>query len=96
MPQHKLESVVEMAAKAKALRRDILLQVYKAQSGHPGGSLSWIDIGVALYYHEMTLFPEDPANPARDRFVLSAEVNREHLAKLHGQRRQQRRIAFDL
>ncbi|HJV49613.1 MAG TPA: transketolase [Geothrix sp.] len=71
MPQQKLESVVDMAAKAKALRRDILLQVYKAQSGHPGGSLSWIDFGVALYYHEMTVFPEDPANPKRDRFVLS-------------------------
>ncbi|MFN7959143.1 MAG: transketolase [Holophagaceae bacterium] len=71
MPQQKLESVVDMAAKAKALRRDILLQVYKAQSGHPGGSLSWIDIGVALYYHEMTVFPENPADPARDRFVLS-------------------------
>ena len=71
MPQQKLESVVDLAAKAKALRRDVLLQVYKAQSGHPGGSLSWIDFGVALYYHEMTVFPEDPANPARDRFVLS-------------------------
>ena len=71
MPQQKLESVVALAAKAKALRRDVLLQVYKAQSGHPGGSLSWMDIGVALYYHVMTVFPEDPANPARDRFVLS-------------------------
>ncbi|MBK7294219.1 MAG: transketolase [Holophagaceae bacterium] len=66
-----MESVAEMAAKAKAVRRDVLLQVYKAQSGHPGGSLSWTDIGVALYYHEMTVFPEDPTNPARDRFVLS-------------------------
>ena len=37
MPQLKLESVAEMAAKAKAVRRDVLLQVYKAQSGHPGG-----------------------------------------------------------
>lgn len=71
MPQQKLESVVDLAAKAKALRRDVLLQVYKAQSGHPGGSLSWIDFGVALYYHEMTVFPEDPAHPGRDRFVLS-------------------------
>ena len=71
MPQQKLESVVELAAKAKAIRRDALLQVFKAQSGHPGGSLSWVDIGVALYYHEMAVFPEDPTNPARDRFVLS-------------------------
>ena len=71
MPQQKLDSVVELAAKARAIRRDALLQVFKAQSGHPGGSLSWVDIGVALYYHEMAVFPEDPTNPARDRFVLS-------------------------
>lgn len=71
MPQERLETVEELAHKAKALRRDILLQIYKAQSGHPGGSLSWIDIGVALYYHEMTVFPEDPTDPERDRFVLS-------------------------
>ena len=32
MPQQKLESVVDLAAKAKAVRRDVLLQVYKAQS----------------------------------------------------------------
>ena len=71
MPQQKLDSVEALAAKAKGIRRDALLQVFKAQSGHPGGSLSWADLGVALYYHEMTVFPEDPANPARDRFVLS-------------------------
>ena len=47
MPQLKLETVVELATKAKALRRDVLLQIYKAQSGHPGGSLSWIEIGRA-------------------------------------------------
>ena len=31
MPQQKLESAVQLAAKAKAVRRDVLLQVYKAQ-----------------------------------------------------------------
>ena len=71
MPQQKLESVEALVAKARELRKDILLQVFKAQSGHPGGSLSWIDIGTALYFHEMTVFPEDPSNPERDRFVLS-------------------------
>lgn len=71
MPQQKLDSVEALAAKAKGIRRDALLQVFKAQSGHPGGSLSWADLGVALYYHEMTVFPEDPAAPGRDRFVLS-------------------------
>lgn len=43
----------------------------KAQSGHPGGSLSAADILSVLYFHEMNIKPEDPAWPERDRFVLS-------------------------
>ena len=35
---------------AKEVRKDILLQVYTAQSGHPGGSLSCADILVAIYF----------------------------------------------
>jgi transketolase len=39
--------------------------------GHIGGSLSCVDILVALYFHTMNYDPEDPSNPTRDRFVLS-------------------------
>ena len=34
--------------KAKQLRIDIINELYEAQSGHPGGSLSCIDTLIAL------------------------------------------------
>jgi transketolase len=43
----------------------------KAQSGHPGGSLSAIDLITALFFHEMQMDPSDAAWENRDRFVLS-------------------------
>jgi transketolase len=43
----------------------------KAQSGHPGGSLSAIDLITALFFHEMQMDPTDAAWEDRDRFVLS-------------------------
>lgn len=43
----------------------------KAGSGHPGGSLSAIEILTALYFYEMNIDPNNPDMPDRDRFVLS-------------------------
>lgn len=45
--------------------------IHRAGGGHTGGSLSSIDILVALYFRVMRLKPEDPLAPDRDRFVLS-------------------------
>ena len=42
-----------------------------AGCGHPGGSLSCADVLTYLYYREMRVDPEQPQDPARDRFVLS-------------------------
>ena len=36
---------------ANEVRKDILLEVYNAQSGHPGGALSCADILTAIYFH---------------------------------------------
>ena len=57
--------------KAKELRKMVLTMIYKAQSGHPGGSLSSADIMVALYFHSMNVDPKNPKWEDRDRFVLS-------------------------
>ena len=43
----------------------------KAGSGHPGGSLSCIDILTALFFNEMNVDPKNPTWSERDRFVLS-------------------------
>lgn len=45
--------------------------VYQASSGHPGGSLSCMDLLTALYFAEMRIDPQTPKNESRDRFVMS-------------------------
>ncbi len=67
----KKDLVLELKQKAKDLRKEILTMVYKAQSGHPGGSLSEIDILVALYNYKLRIDPKNPKWEDRDRFVLS-------------------------
>jgi transketolase len=42
-----------------------------AKSGHPGGSLSAVEILVELYFNQMRIDPRNPALPDRDRFILS-------------------------
>ena len=42
----------ELKKIAKEVRKDILLQIYSAQSGHPGGALSCTDILTAIYFEE--------------------------------------------
>ena len=56
---------------ARQLRLDTINELYEAQSGHPGGSLSCMDILVALYYNVMNIRPEEPRWEERDRFVMS-------------------------
>lgn len=65
------EKTAELAKRAKAVRHSILEMVTAAKSGHPGGSLSAADILVTLYFAVMRVDPHAPADPARDRFVLS-------------------------
>jgi transketolase len=45
--------------------------IYKAQTGHIGGSLSATDILVSLYYGVMKIDPQKPKWDERDRFILS-------------------------
>lgn len=52
-------------------RKLILKMLAEAGSGHPGGSLSAIDIITALFFREMRVDPQNPNWPDRDRFVLS-------------------------
>jgi transketolase len=56
---------------AKRLRRRIVTMIGKAGSGHPGGSLSAVEIAVALYWRVLRHRPADPRWPDRDRFILS-------------------------
>ena len=57
--------------KAVKIRTDILEMVAEAKSGHPGGSLSAVEILVALFFYKMRHDPKRPKWADRDRFVLS-------------------------
>lgn len=65
------EQLTELVQRAKAIRRHIVTMVTEAKSGHPGGSLSAADIVTTLYFAEMKVDASNPADPDRDRFVLS-------------------------
>ena len=56
------------AAKGRLLAVDA---VHEAASGHPGGSLSCVEILAALYFDVMRVDPQSPGDPDRDRFLLS-------------------------
>ena len=53
------------------IRKSIVDMIFHSQSGHPGGSLSSVDILNYLYFKEMNIDPSDAKCPNRDRFVLS-------------------------
>jgi transketolase len=61
----------DLTAVCKRLRRDIVTMIAKAGSGHPGGSLSAVEIVAALYWRVMRHKPSNPFWQERDRFVLS-------------------------
>lgn len=61
----------ELALHAKNIRKNIVKEVYSAQSGHPGGSLGAADILTELYFEQMDINQENVNTLDRDRFVLS-------------------------
>ena len=63
--------IKDMQLVAKEIRKDIIEMIYRAKSGHPGGSLSITDIITVLYWKEMNVDPANPKMPNRDRFILS-------------------------
>ena len=65
------QAVEKLEAIAKESRRNILKMIFAAKSGHPGGSLSEIDILTVLYFDVMKVDPENPQWEGRDRFILS-------------------------
>ena len=64
-------NVLELKKIANEIRKGIIIGVYNAKSGHPGGSLSSADIFTYLFFKEMNIDPKNPQKEDRDRFVLS-------------------------
>ncbi len=62
---------MNLTHKAQEIRRDIIKMLYTSQSGHPGGSLSCVEMLMALYYRVANVDPKNPKAEDRDRIVLS-------------------------
>lgn len=65
------EIISDLTETTTTIRKNIIRMITQAQSGHPGGSLSAVEILTYLYFQEMNVDPGNPKNPGRDRFVLS-------------------------
>ncbi len=61
----------ELELIAIEIRKKLLQTIVKAGGGHTGGSLSSVDILVALYFDVMNIDPGNPEMKGRDRFIMS-------------------------
>lgn len=61
-------STSQLKKQCKEIRQDILTMIHKAKSGHPGGSLSAVELMTTLYFSG--IFREHTQNNP-DRFILS-------------------------
>jgi transketolase len=61
----------ELAEIARKVRGHIVRMTHSANSGHPGGSLSSVEILTTLYFRIMNHDPNNPTWPGRDRFIMS-------------------------
>lgn len=70
-----ISTLEDRAAHVREMARQVrvrsLRMVFEARQGHPGGDMSITDVLAALYFDAMRYNPENPADPARDRFILS-------------------------
>ena len=68
------KSFEELQSIATQVRRDILRMVCKANSGHPGGSMSSTDVLTYLYFNQMKHNPATWTREGKgqDMFILSA------------------------
>jgi transketolase len=71
MTQYDEKALHKLELTAVKIRKHIIEMLYRAKSGHPGGSLSAVDALVALYFFHMKHNPKKPCDPNRDRFILS-------------------------
>ena len=64
-------NTAELSKICRQVRRDIITMTANAGSGHPGGSLSAVEVMTSVFYNHMRLDPTNPKWDGRDRFVLS-------------------------
>src|SRR5258708_3526960 len=71
LPSTRTESIADLKRRAIRLRIEIIKMIGAAGSGHPGGSLSEVELLLGLYFRVLRHNPKDPNWADRDRFILS-------------------------
>jgi len=71
MGYHLEKLINELNEKAQQFRLDVLEMIHERGAGHPGGSLSAVEIITALFFHHLKIDANHPDWPERDRFILS-------------------------
>ena len=64
-------TTTELSKVCLQVRRDIINMTANAGSGHPGGSLSCVELMTSVFFNHMRVDPGNPKWEDRDRFVLS-------------------------
>ncbi len=67
LPEYELEKMKKLG---RLCRGDILKMTTVAKSGHPGGSMSSVDMYLTVFSNA-AVDPKDPWNPQRDRIIVS-------------------------
>ncbi len=70
MPSKSVD-IKSLQARAVLFRKEILETLTVAGSGHPGGSLSAVEIFITLYFYQMNHRPGEPQWPGRDHLIVS-------------------------
>ncbi len=65
------KTLEEIEVLCKKFRKEIIEMLHSKQTGHPGGSLSAVEILSVIYFLESNIDASDINNPNRDRVVLS-------------------------
>lgn len=65
------QEILSLKKTACRVRMGVIESTHAAKAGHPGGSLSAAELFTYLYFKELSIDPEKPHDPERDRFVLS-------------------------
>jgi len=65
------DKILKLKETANNIRKSIIEMLYRAGSGHTGGSLGMADIFTLLYFHVLKHDPKNPLWVNRDRLVLS-------------------------
>ncbi len=66
-----MNDIKELEKMSKKIRRHVISMIHEAGSGHPGGSLSCVDILTVLYFNKMRHDYTNPKWKDRDIFILS-------------------------